>query len=108
MKNWWIIRVQLQDSITVDHKRTKVALNLQKNVEGLLECQERIRGKYPVYLPSNVPFTRKLVEQVHVEMLHGGVSLTMAAVREWTVPEQQPSVAPPPGHQRNSFQSRGN
>ena len=29
-----------------------------------------------------MPFTRKLVERVHVETLHGGVGLTMAAVRE--------------------------
>ena len=82
MKNWWIKRVQLQDSITAHHERTKVALNLQKNVEGLLECRGRIQGKYLVYLPSNAPFTRKLVERVHVETLHGGVGLTMAAVRE--------------------------
>ena len=82
MKNWWIKRVQLPDSVTAHHERTKVALNLHKNVEGLLECRERIRGKYPVYLPSNAPFTRKLVERVHVETLHGRVGLTMAAVRE--------------------------
>ena len=55
---------------------------LAENVEGLLECRERIRGKYPVYLPSNAQFTRKLVERVHVKTLHGGVGLTMAAVRE--------------------------
>ena len=82
MKNWWIKRVQLQDSITAHHEWTKVALTLQKNVEGLLECRGRIRGKYPVYLSSNGPLTRKLLERVHVETLHGGVGLTMAAVRE--------------------------
>ncbi len=82
MKTWWIKRVQLRDSTTPHHERTKVALNLQKNAEGLLECRGRIRGKYPTYLPPDAPFTRKLVERVHVETLHGGVGLTMAAVRE--------------------------
>ena len=48
----------------------------------MLECRGRIQGKYPLYLPTNVPFTRKLVERVHVEILHGGVGLTMAAVKE--------------------------
>ena len=37
---------------------------------------------YPVYLPADSMFTRKLVQRIHVETLHGGVSLTMAAVRE--------------------------
>ena len=27
-------------------------------------------------------FTRKLVQRIHVETLHGGVALTMAAIRE--------------------------
>jgi hypothetical protein len=47
MKIWWI---KLQDSTTPRHERTKVALNLQKNVEAegrLLECWGRIQGKYP-------------------------------------------------------------
>ena len=117
MKKWWIKRVQLQHSITAHHERTKVALNLQKNVGGLLECRGRIRGKYSVYLPCNAPFTKKLVERVHVETLHDGVGLTMAAVREdYWVPKLRrlvksirtnslgckrfratPFVAPPPG-----------
>ena len=82
MKTWWIKRVQRQDSTTSHHEQTKVALNLQKNAEGLLECRGRIQGKYPTYLPTDAPFTKKLVHRVHVETLHSGVGLTMAAVRE--------------------------
>ncbi|XP_028413536.1 uncharacterized protein LOC114536372 [Dendronephthya gigantea] len=74
MKTWWIKRVQLQDSSTPHHEQTKVALNLQ--------CRGRIQGKYPTYLPPDAPFTRKLVQRVHLKTLHGGVGLTMAAVRE--------------------------
>ena len=33
-------------------------------------------------LPADAMFTRKLVQRIHVETLHGGVSLTMAAIRE--------------------------
>ena len=36
----------------------------------------------PVYLPADSTFTRKLVQRIHAETLNGGVSLTMAAVRE--------------------------
>ena len=35
-----------------------------------------------MYLPADALFTRKLVQRIHVETLHGGVTLTMAAVRE--------------------------
>ena len=63
MKNWWIKRVQLQDSITAHHERTKVALNLQENVEGLLECREESEG--------SIQFTY-LQREIHEEI--GGAS----------------------------------
>ena len=94
------------------------ALNLQNNVSGVLECHGRIQGKYPIYLPTRAVFTRKLVEKVHRETVHGGVGLTMAAVREqYWVPKLRsltksvrsecygckrftatPVTAPAPGH----------
>ena len=55
---------------------------MQTNASGLLECHGRIQGKYPIYLPTKAVFARKLVQKVHCETLHGGVGLTMAAVRE--------------------------
>ena len=60
----------------------KRELNLVANVDGILECRGKIQGRYPVYLPVDALFKRKLVQRIHVETLHGGVSLTMAAVRE--------------------------
>ena len=59
-----------------------VALNLDKNSDELLECKGRIQGKYPIYLPSNSTFTEKLVEQAHIQTIHGEVGLTMAKIRE--------------------------
>lgn len=35
-----------------------------------------------MYLPVFALLTRNLVQRIHVETLHGGVGLTMAAVRE--------------------------
>ena len=35
-----------------------------------------------MYLPSDSMFIRKLVQRTHIETLHGGVLLTMTAVRE--------------------------
>ena len=45
-------------------------------------CFGRIRESHPIYLPRKKIFTKKLVQRVHCETLHGGIGLTMAAVRE--------------------------
>ena len=82
LRDWWIRRVQNLDSKKPQFTQTKNALNLIPNSEGILECRGRIQGMYPVYLPADSMFTRKLVQRIHAETLHGGVSLTMAAVRE--------------------------
>ena len=78
----WILLVQQRDKLTPYFEQTQTALNLQINDTGLLECRGRIQGNYPVYLPSRAVFTRKLFQKVHRETLHGGIGLTMAAVRE--------------------------
>ena len=57
-------------------------LNLQKNEQGLLECRGRIQGDYTIYLPDDDLFSEKLVARAHENTLHGGVSLTMAKVKE--------------------------
>ena len=81
-KNCWIERVQSQDSQKPHFEQTRQELNLVSNADTIFECHGRIQGKYPVYLPAYAMFTRKLVQRIHVETLHVGVSLTMAAIRE--------------------------
>ncbi len=81
-KMWWIKREQSRDQARSDYEQTKTQLNLQVNTQELVECRGRIQGNYPIYLPSNALFTRRLVQRLHCETLHGGVGLTMAAVRE--------------------------
>ena len=82
MKRRWILLVLQRDKLQPHFQQTQKALNLQTNASGLLGCHGRIQGKYPVYLPIKAVLTRKLVQKVHCETLHGGVGLTMAAVRE--------------------------
>ena len=62
-------------------EKDRVALNLQPNQEGLLECRGRVQGEYPVYLPGTSMLSFRIVEQAHQQTLHGGVGLTMAKVR---------------------------
>ncbi|XP_068723318.1 uncharacterized protein [Montipora capricornis] len=82
VKEWWIKRVETQDMQKPEFEQTRQILNLVPNEDGVLECHGRIQGKRPMYLPVDATFTRKLVQRIHAETLHGGVSLTMAAVRE--------------------------
>ena len=79
---WWIKRVQRRDKETTGYPQISEQLNLKPNAEGVMTCHGRIQGQTPIYLPSSERFTEKLVHQVHCETLHGGVALTMAAVRE--------------------------
>ena len=82
VRGWWIKRVQRRDKETTGYPQLSEQLNLRPNAEGVMTCHGRIQGQTPIYLPSSERFTQKLVHQVHCETLHGGVTLTMAAVRE--------------------------
>ncbi len=79
---WWTKRAQQDAAINGEIEKSKVQLNLQLNGEGVLECRGRIDGDYPIFLPRDHLFTRKLVEQAHLTTLHGGVAMTMAKIRD--------------------------
>lgn len=79
---WWIQRTQQNPTNPDQFQKDCIQLNVQKNEEGILECRGRIVGQYPVYLPDTAPFTEGLVCQAHIDSLHGGVTLTMARLRE--------------------------
>ena len=82
VRGWWIKRVQRRDKEITGYPQISEQLNLKPNAEGVMTCHGRIQGQTPIYLPSSERFTEKLVHQVHCETLHGGVALTMAAVRK--------------------------
>ena len=90
---WWIKRVQQEAVNNGEIESVKLMLNLQPNDAGVLECRGRIAGEYPIFLPENSTFTRKVVEQAHLTTLHGGVASTMARVRErYWVPKLRRTV----------------
>ena len=47
-----------------------------------------IQGDYPIYLPDDALFSKRLVLRTQLQTLHEGVSLTMAKIREkyWISP----------------------
>ena len=81
VKKWRIKRAQGKARSQPSFVEESLELNLQQNDEQILECRGRIQGFYPVYLPDSNTFTEKLVENSHLETLHGGVALTMTHVR---------------------------
>ena len=83
----WVKRVQTRARAEKHYREDRLQLNLQPNQDGVLECRARIQGHFPVYLPDSQRFTENLVTQVYLGTLHGGVSSTMAEVRQlfWVV-----------------------
>ena len=73
-EKFWII----QGQATVP--RTDVGL--KKDEEGILRCVGRVPHYHPVFLPRNSKLASLIVQQVHEQMLRGGVSITMCRMRE--------------------------
>ena len=52
------------------------------NQEGINEFHDRIEGDYPVFIPNKSLLAEKIVEEAHLQTIHGGVTLTMARIRD--------------------------
>ena len=81
-KEWWIKRVRLRGCLQTYYPQTSARLGHERTERDIMVCKGRIQGSYPIYLPHDAVFTKKLIQRVHCETLHGGVGITMAAVRE--------------------------
>ena len=65
-----------------DYEDISKRLGLTPDVEGILRCRGRVTGEYPVYIPTNSKLARLIIEDAHERTLHGGVTSTMAKIRE--------------------------
>ena len=79
---FWTKRAQEQGKGSTQFQEYKVKLNVQVYDKGVAECRGRIQGHYPIFLPDSALYNRKLVQQEHVQTLHGGLGLTMAKICE--------------------------
>ena len=82
IKFWWIKQIQKRDTSELHYEEISRQLGLQADERGVAVCAGRIRGSHPIYLPRDAEFTEKLVQRIHCKTLHGGIGLTMAAVRQ--------------------------
>ena len=80
---FWVKRVKARATADKRYQEDLLQLNLQPNANGVLECRGRIQEHYPVYFPDGQHYTEKLVAQIHLGTLHGGVGSTMARGREY-------------------------
>ena len=51
------------------------------NRQGIYECHGRKQRDYPVFIQSKSVLAEKLVEEAHLQTIHGEVTLTMAKIR---------------------------
>ena len=70
---WWIKRTQNEAKEDPEFEDIRQRLNVQLNENGVLECRGRIEGDYPVYLPRDSIFAKKVVEREHLITLHGPI-----------------------------------
>ena len=59
----------------------KQQLNLKLSEEGLYKGYSRIQGEYPIFVPRKSKLVEKLIEEAHIQTIHGGVTLTVAKAR---------------------------
>ena len=75
-------------------------LNLWLDWNGILRCHGRFENaeltqasKFPKLLPKDDHFTRLIMEDVHIRVLHSGVSQTLAKVQiEYWIPHERVAV----------------
>ena len=63
---FWEKGTQVKCQATSRFQEDQQRLNLQKNADGLYECRGRIQGDYPIYLPDDALFSKKLVMHAHL------------------------------------------
>ena len=81
-EKFWLKRAHSDVVNTTEFSEDQLRLNLQENNDGLFECRRRIQSEYPIYVHGDHVLARKLVEEVHLKTLHGGVGMTIAGIRE--------------------------
>ena len=81
-RKFFIKREQNLYSNKENFEISRQQLNLKMNQEGIYECHGRIQGDYPVFIPNKSLLAEKLVEEAHLQTIPGGVTLTMARVRD--------------------------
>jgi len=77
---------QVAENVSISQAQASHAaksdVNRKKSEDGILRCAGRVPGYHPVFLPRDCKLASLMIQQVHEQMLHGGVSITTCRIRE--------------------------
>ena len=79
---FWIKRAQKEGMSDPKFEEDRAQLNLVNNSDEILVCKGRLVGEYPVFISDSTLLEEKLVAKAHKTTLHGGITLTMAEIRQ--------------------------
>ena len=74
-ENYWIYQAQASQDVKSD-------VALKKDEDGILRCAGRVKDYSPIFLPRSYKLAFLIVKQLHAQMMHGGVSITLCRMRE--------------------------
>ena len=83
-RNKWVRRVQQKDRPDIQSPGWRL---VEERDTGILKCEGRVTNYQPIYLGGGA-FEDKLISHVHNQIMHLGISNTMATIREtWWIPK---------------------
>ena len=74
-EKYWLHQAQASQDVKSD-----VALKKAEDV--VLRCVGRVKDYNPIFLPRICKLAFLIVKQLHEQMMHGGVSITLCHMRE--------------------------
>ena len=74
-EKYWIHQAQASQDVKSD-------VALKKDEDGILRCVGRVKDYNPIFLPRSCKLAFLIVKQLHEQMMHGGVSITLCRMRE--------------------------
>ncbi|XP_065217307.1 uncharacterized protein LOC135843368 [Planococcus citri] len=84
--NQWIIYIQNKNYPDISQPN---ALGLKRDSQNIIRCHGRLvesclddNAKFPILLPEKEFFTRLLIEKIHIDNYHVGVSHTLSELRK--------------------------
>ena len=87
-EKYWLHQAQASQDVKSD-----VALKKAEDV--VLRCVGRVKDYNPIFLPRSCKLAFLIVKQLHEQMMHGGVSITLCHMREkFWVPKLRLSTSP--------------
>ena len=74
-EKYWIHQARASQDV-------KSVVALKKDVDGILRCVGRVKDYNPIFISRSCKLAFLIVKQLHEQMMHGGVSITLCRMRK--------------------------